>query len=257
MPSFTGVNLPLRTSPLIRPVLTLLAACVGLLLIPAIASLGAERGPAVAHRVAVPVSSTTPCGGRACAELVEMEVRDVVPLETDSHAVVLVTKDRGTVLPIFVDEGSAVAIAFRLAHRAAPHPQAPDLMDSMLTQLGGELTEVRIDKVEDAVFTGQMLVTQGEKHLQIPARPSDSIALALAHGVKIFASRQVLTRAGISQAEIDRLRKHLPQGHPHLDGDKGQGGSGLDSDDGSGSGIDDGEAPHELNTGKKGEPIRL
>ena len=235
--------------------LTLLAACVGLLLIPAIASLGAERRPEVVHRVAVPVSSSALCGGRTCAELVEVEVRDVVPLETDSHAVVLVTKDRGTVLPIFVDEGSAVAIAFRLAHRASPHPQAPDLMDSLLTQLGGELTEVRIDKVEDAVFTGQMLVTQGEKHLQIPARPSDSIAIALAHGVKIFATRQVLTRAGISQAEIDRLKKHLPRGHPALpDGDTGQGGSGLGGDDGS----DDGEAPgHPLPSGKRGEPIRL
>jgi hypothetical protein len=108
--------------------------------------------------------------------------------------------------------------------------------------------------VEDAVFTGQMLVTQGEKHLQIPARPSDSIALALAHGVKIFASRQVLTRAGISQAEIDRLRKHLPRGHPQLDEDKGQGGSGLSDDDGSG---DEGAAPHPLPSGKRGEPIRL
>jgi len=257
VPSFTGVNLPLRTSPLIRPVLTLLVACAGLLLIPAIASWRAERGPAPV-RVQVPVAAVAVCGGKACAELVEMEVRDVVPLETDSHAVVLVTKDRGTVLPIFVDEGSAVAIAFRLAHRPSPQPQAPDLLDSMLSQLGGELTEVRIDKVEDAVFTGQMLVTQGEKHLQIPARPSDSIALALAHGVKIFASRQVLTRAGISQAEIDRLRRHLPRGRPPLvDGDKGQGGSGLDGEgdgDGSESG---GEAPHALPTGKKNEPIRL
>jgi len=256
VPSFTGVNLPLRTSPLIRPVLTLLAACAGLLLIPAIASLRAERGPGPI-RLQVPVSAVAVCEGKSCADLVEMEVRDVVPLETDSHAVVLVTKDRGTVLPIFVDEGSAVAIAFRLAHRTAPQPQAPDLMDSMLTQLGGELTEVRIDKVEDAVFTGQMLVTQGEKHLQIPARPSDSIAIALAHGVKIFASRQVLTRAGISQAEIDRLRRHLPRGHPPLlDGDKSQGGSGLGDDEGD-EGESDGEGPHPLPIGKKSEPIRL
>jgi uncharacterized protein len=230
----------------------LVAACFGLLLIPAIASLGAERGPRLSQ-VHLPLASAALCDGRACAELVEMEVRDVVPLEAESHAVVLVTKDKGMVLPIFVDEGSAVAIAFKLAHRTSPHPQSSDMMDSMLTQLGGELTEVRIDKVENAVFTGQMLVTQGEKRLQIPARPSDSIALALAHGVKIFATRQVLSRAGISQADIERLRKHLPPGHPPLDGEKGQGGSGLQGDDGDRGG----EAPDELPSGKKGDPIRL
>jgi bifunctional DNase/RNase len=241
----------LRTSPLLRPVLTLLAACVGLLLIPAIASVGAERGP-LPSIPRLPVAAAALCEGKTCADLVEMEVRDVVPLESESHAVVLVTKDKGTVLPIFVDEGSAVAIAFKLAHRASPHPQATDMMDSMLTQLGGELTEVRIDKVEDAVFTGQMLVTQGDKHLQIPARPSDSIALALGHGVKIFASRQVLTRAGISQADIDRLRKSLPRGHPPADDrEKGTGGSGLEGDE---TGGDDG---HALPTGKRNDPIRL
>jgi hypothetical protein len=102
--------------------------------------------------------------------------------------------------------------------------------------------------VEDAVFQGRVMVTQGEKHLQIPARPSDSIALALTHGVKIFATRQVLTRAGISQADIDRLKKQLPHGHqPPLDENRGQGGSGEDDDDQVSE-----EIPH-----GKGEPIRL
>jgi len=128
------------------------AACFGLLVIPAIASVTATRPPP-ASRVRLPVTAAALCEGKTCADLVEMEVRDVVPLEAASHAVVLVTKDRGTVLPIFVDESSAVAIAFRLAHRTSPHPQAPDLMDSMLTQLGGQLMEVRIDRVEDAIFT--------------------------------------------------------------------------------------------------------
>jgi uncharacterized protein len=240
------VNAPLRPSFLLRPFLTLVAACFGLLLLPALASVGATSSPLL-PRVVVPAEARL-CGGRACTELVEMEVRDVVPLESASHAVVLVTKDRETVLPIFVDEGAAVAIAFRLAHRTAPHPQAQDLTDSMMTQLGGELTEVRIDRVDDAVFTGKVLVTQGARRLQLPARPSDSIALALAHGVKIFASRQVLSNAGISQADIEHLKKKLPR--HHQDRDLGRGGSG------EGGKEPEAEAEEEAPRGK-GETIRL
>ena len=257
MPSFSRVTAPRRSWPLLRPFLTLLVACFGLLLIPLITSLGAAA-PQVARPSRPAPAAVKLCGGQPCAELVEVVVRDVVPLEAESHAVVLVTKDRETVLPIFVDQSAAVAIAFRLAHRPSPHLQSHDLMDSMLTQLGGELTEVRIDKVDEAMFSGKVLISQGDKRLQLAARPSDSIALALAHGVKIFASRQVLASAGISQADIDQLRKKLPKlppGHPPLeDRDLGQGGSGPGEDE------DDPDQeprePHQL-PGVRGETIRL
>ena len=253
------MNAPLRSWPLLRPFLTLVVACFGLLLIPLITSVGAAS-PQVAWRAKPAPAAVKLCGGRPCADLVEMEVRDVVPLEAESHAVVLVTKDRETVLPIFVDQGAAVAIAFRLAHRPSPHLQSHDLMDSMMTQLGGELTEVRIDKVDEAVFSGKVLISQGDKRLQLAARPSDSIALALAHGVKIFASRQVLTNAGISQADIDQLRKklpNLPPGHPPLeDRDLGQGGSGPAEDEGE-DGPDQERHEAQQLPGSKGETIRL
>ena len=140
--------------------------------------------------LAVPVSGQ-PCGapqGTPCDQLTEMEVKDVVPLQAaDSHAVVLVAKGTGTVLPIFVDESSAVAIAFRLAHRESPHPLAQDLLDVVVEKMGGTVTEVRIDDVKEDVFHGRVFISQGEKKLELDARPSDSIAMALTRGAKIFA----------------------------------------------------------------------
>lgn len=160
----------------------------------------------------------------------EMEVRDVVPLRSaESHAVVLVAKEGGTVLPIFVDEASAVAIALRLAHRDSPHPLAQDLLDNVVEKLGGRVTEVRIDDVQEEVFQGRVFIDQGEKKLELDARPSDSIAMALTRGVKIFASQKVLTAAGISRAEIDELRSKNPsvkRGPGGPDEGPGVGGSG-------------------------------
>lgn len=147
--------------------------------------------------------------GQKEVDLIEMEVRDVIPLTTaDTHAVVLISKDRDTVLPIFVDEGAAVAIAFRLAHRTPPHPLAHDLLDRVVTELGGTVTEIRIDAIQDQIYQGRVFISQGQKHLQLNARPSDSISMALANGAKIFASKKVLAEAGITREEIDRLREH-------------------------------------------------
>lgn len=157
---------------------------------------------------AVPASVVPP--PQHCADtkspkkLVVMEVRDVVPIaEGQNHAVMLVSKD-GTVLPLFVTEESAVAIAFRLAHRHTPHPLAADLSDSLVNQLGAEVTEVRIDDIREHIFYGHVILRQGDKRVSIDARPSDAIALALTGNARIVATQKVLDEGGVTKQEIER-----------------------------------------------------
>ena len=148
----------------------------------------------------------------ASEDMVEMEVRDVVPLaELDTHAVVLISKDGQMVLPIFVNEVAAVSIALRLAHRSSPYPLAHDLLDHVVTELGGVVTEVRIDEVEEQIYHGRVFITQGTRKLQLDASPSESISMALTRKVRIFASKKVLSQAGISREEIERLRQKQPR----------------------------------------------
>jgi bifunctional DNase/RNase len=158
----------------------------------------------------------------ACTELVELVVHDVVPLtEAHAHAVVLTTPDKELVLPIFVDESAAVAIAFRLAHLSPPQPMAQDLLGAVVTELGGQVVEVRIDDLRDDVYFGRVFLQQGKRRLALDARPSDSIAMALDGQARILATRKVLDLAGISRAEIDALREGGPgvggSGDPLLD----------------------------------------
>lgn len=136
--------------------------------------------------------------------LVRMEVKDVVPLkELKQHAVVLVSKEDGTVLPLFVDETAAVAIAFRLMGRPTPHPLAHDLLDRLIPSLGGRLTEVRIDGLKDHVYQSHVFIQQADRKLVIEARPSDAVSMALAARVPVYTTRQVMAEGGISRAEID------------------------------------------------------
>ena len=145
--------------------------------------------------------------------LVQMEVKDVVPLkELNQHAVVLVSREDGTVLPLFVDETAAVAIAFRLMKRPTPHPLAHDLLDRLVPSLGGKVTEVRIDGLRDHVYSSHVYIQQASKVLVIEARPSDAVSMALAANVPVYTTRQVMAAGGISRAEIDAYGKDAKGG---------------------------------------------
>ncbi len=153
--------------------------------------------------------------------LVRLEVKDVVPLkELKQHAVVLVSREDGTVLPLFVDDTAAVAIAFRLMGRPTPHPLAHDLLDRLVPTLGGKLTEVRIDGIKDHVYSSHVFITQANRQLVLEARPSDAVSMALAAKVPVFTTRQVMKEGGITRAEIESFGKEPRDAAP------GQGGSG-------------------------------
>ena len=151
--------------------------------------------------------------GADCPGLIEMEVKDVIPLpQAQTHAVVLISKDHATVLPIFVDDAAAVAIAFRLAHRSGPEPLSQDLLDRMVAQLGGTVTSVRIDDVHEHLFLSHVFLRQGRKRFGLDAKPSDAVSMALAGRARIWATRTVVNESGISRQEINALKNETAWG---------------------------------------------
>jgi bifunctional DNase/RNase len=196
---------------LVAPLSAALLA-LGVLLLP---GFGAPHPlPRVPAAAPVDSAACTPKKGgnpATCKELVELQVRDVIPLtESQTHAVVLTTADGQLVLPIFVDESAAVAIAFRLAHLRSPQPLSQDLLGSVVSELGAKVTEVRIDDLQNDIYLGRVFLEQGERKMTINARPSDSIAMALDGQARIRVTRKVLDEAGISRGDIDALREGGP-----------------------------------------------
>jgi bifunctional DNase/RNase len=152
-------------------------------------------------------------GAPGSGTMVELTVQDVIPIaEANAHAVVLTSPDEQVLLPIFVTEEAAVSIAFRLAHQDSPHPLAADLLDDVVSIMGGQVTEVRIDDVRDDIYTSHVVIRQGGTDHKLSARPSDAIAMALTGKAKIFCAEQVLSQAGISRREIDALREQMGVG---------------------------------------------
>ncbi len=151
---------------------------------------------------------------------IEMEVLGVVPLENDA-ASLLVLRQKGeqTVLPIFVGHAEGVLIDQRLKHEGPPRGTASaDLLEDTIEKLGGRVTRVEIDGAS-AAFSARVSLVQGGRQLDVEARPSDSIALALTARVPIFATRKVVATAGLTRQELSRPdRSHQRARGGHDDG---------------------------------------
>lgn len=133
------------------------------------------------------------------------KVLDLVQQE-DSAAVLLVDPSGTTVLPIFVGGTEALTIELRIDGQHYARPLTHDLLLSLVKELGGEPVKVQVDDLRGDVFVGSVFVKTDGRVLQLDARPSDAIALALGSGVPIFVSKSVMLAAGVRREEIERGR---------------------------------------------------
>ncbi|MGI8523014.1 MAG: bifunctional nuclease family protein [Nocardioides sp.] len=119
-------------------------------------------------------------------------------------------------LPIWIGAVEATAIAFAQQGVVPPRPLTHDLMVDVLQATGNELTEVQINDVKDGVFFATLVFASG---VEVSARPSDSIAIALRTGAKIVCEDDVLAEAGLAvpaeqEDEVEKFREFLDQVSP-------------------------------------------
>lgn len=114
-------------------------------------------------------------------------------------------------LPIWIGAVEATAIAFAQQGVVPPRPLTHDLIKDILEQTGNALSEVRITHMADGVFYAALVFSSG---VEVSARPSDSIALALRTGTRIVCAEEVLDEAGLSvpeeqEDEVEKFREFL------------------------------------------------
>ncbi len=111
---------------------------------------------------------------------------------TNSPVVILQEKDGPKVLPIWIGPGEASAIAMELAGVKFARPLTHDLLRQVITGLGGELRRVLITSVKENTYFAELHIHRDGDVVQVDARPSDSIAVALRCKSPIFTSRDLL-----------------------------------------------------------------
>jgi hypothetical protein len=130
------------------------------------------------------------------AGYVEMTAAGVAPMGAGA-AVVLTDEGRTVLIPIFIGGTEGTSIEHRLGGQRRQRPLTHDLIDSILDELGARLVRVQIDEIRAGVFIATVLIRSGDRVVEIDARSSDAVALAIGAKVPIHVARAVLDEAGI------------------------------------------------------------
>lgn len=114
---------------------------------------------------------------------------------TNTYVVILQEKGGSRLLPIWIGQPEAESIVMHMNHVKRERPLTHDLCRSLVVGLGGTLRRVQITKVEHRTYFAELHITGPAGPVQIDARPSDSIAIALRLRAPIFAPEALLTAA--------------------------------------------------------------
>jgi len=146
-----------------------------------------------------------------------MEVRGLM-LDPSSNNPIVILRDpeSQTFLPIWIGLFEASAIQLGLEETKSSRPRTHDLLASMLNTLGGEVRKVVVEDLRDQTFYAVIHVKQDGRLVEIDARPSDAIALALRTDSPVFVDRSVLEKAQVEErdSEEERVRKLLEDMDP-------------------------------------------
>ena len=125
--------------------------------------------------------------------VVEVKVRAVLPTAA-GRALFLGNEAKSFV--IYVDETVGGAIAMFMSGTPKERPLTHDLMGHLMAALGARVERVIINDIKTTTYFARLIVSaenelQAKKIIELDARPSDCIALAVQQQAPIYVTREV------------------------------------------------------------------
>jgi bifunctional DNase/RNase len=141
--------------------------------------------------------------------------------QTGAYALVLAEENGNRRIPIIVGGFEAQAIAIQLEGLKPPRPLTHDLFLNFARTFSIDLLEVTVYKLEEGVFSSKLTCDDGKRIIEIDARTSDAIALALRFKCPIYTTEEIIRKAGIildfekeagmgSSSEKSNIPKNIP-----------------------------------------------
>ncbi|MGB3948360.1 MAG: bifunctional nuclease family protein [Bacteroidia bacterium] len=117
--------------------------------------------------------------------------------QTGAYALVLGEAKGKRRLPIIIGGFEAQAIAIELEKMTPSRPLTHDLFRSLAKGFDVNINEVIIYNLVEGIFFAKLICTDGTKDVEIDARTSDAIALAVRFECPINTYEFILSQAGI------------------------------------------------------------
>lgn len=127
-------------------------------------------------------------------DVIEVQVRAVLPLE-GSFAVFLGNEEK--VFVIYIDESVGTAISMFMRGVSKERPLTHDLVGHILMAFGAKVDRIIINNINGSVFHARLIISaENQLHttrkvIELDARPSDSIAMAVQQNAPIFVAKKV------------------------------------------------------------------
>lgn len=141
---------------------------------------------------------------------IEVSIVAMAESQSKSGHFVMILEDPKSKLrvPIIIGTAEAQAIAMPIEKIFPQRPLTHDLFHNVLNQLQTKLKEVIINAFENDIFHA-ILIFQDTKGsiIQVDARPSDAVALAIRFNCQIYIDAFVLETCGYAIDEKSREKK--------------------------------------------------
>jgi bifunctional DNase/RNase len=136
------------------------------------------------------------------SDMLEVVIDSIrVSLMSQQRIVILREKDTERYLPIWIGVYEAESITIALQEVEVARPLTHDLLANVINQLEARVLRVEVVALRDDTFYGNIVAEKDGNLLNIDARPSDALAIAVRAHVPILVARSVMESAGIIPEE--------------------------------------------------------
>ena len=146
---------------------------------------------------------------------IEMSIKGLLvdPL-TNTPIVILRDQEGQRVLPIWIGNHEAQAIAMQLENVVAPRPMTHDLLRNVIGDLKATVQRVVVSELKESTFYALIYLSTPNGVVAVDSRPSDAIALALRTKAPIYVEEHVVDSAknldvSPEKGDSERLQKWL------------------------------------------------
>lgn len=105
------------------------------------------------------------------------------------------TAGKSRIVPIWVGVNEATQMGIALEQARFSRPMTHDLFLDALTNLDARVDHVVINDVKGSTFFARLALRQHDRLIDLDARPSDALALAIRQRVPVYIEESVLERA--------------------------------------------------------------
>lgn len=137
---------------------------------------------------------------------IKLEVNNIEYSQTHSGSYVLTLSETNGIrnLPIVIGSFEAQAIAVELEKMTPNRPLTHDLFKSTFKAFKINVIEVMIHQFKEGIFYANVICEHGDQRVEIDARSSDAVAIALRFKAPIYTNEQVMEEVSNSHERSDR-----------------------------------------------------